>query len=541
MTGVISSTTAVDQGDDDDGNGNIDQASDSEGEANGYSKEDNENQNNIDNTLSLSSDGACGTSITINRSHGLFGMWEGSFDVRSPDGLVPVAEKFFFHALAGKSVPAGLECLPPTDWWMTAHLLKHMNIDGAVVFGRGDEDASSNIYHGLSENHSLGSVISAPINIEYNEIEGIINNADESSNKNSPIVGDNNIPESAPQIEANQDTSGVAVEAVIINTAVTHKDLDYILGFGRNIFGRFSLFGVYDIHTDEFKCERKYLLSKTSGLKKHSKIVTSFYSNESGGPLSGTHSASDSLRTSSRTHKISKHFGGGDDFVAIPPPNPRISIGNGQRSRSGSATHNNNYNSTSIASVDVLPVAHLSSLKRKRSQSEVSFSGVGTSSISTTPIRNKGSSSVHDHPSKSEIKATHAPSINYHDVHDKTERYRSVFFDENLGSYYEGWWAFGNRHGEGVCLYADKTLYEGHWNLGREHGKGALMTADRKDIYRGEWVDGVFHGHGTYTFPNGDVYSGDWREGNRHGKGEYKISSLGCSYIGDFRENKRYD
>ena len=512
----------------------------------------------MDITLNSASEGASRCPfVAINRSHGLFGMWEGSFDVRSPEGLVPIAEKFFFHTIAGRSVPAGLESLPPTDWWTTAQLLKHMNLDAAGIFGSSDgsfdhdvtESVTLNVDHVPSEDQSTDAINHA-VTAECNEINGGVNNANENSNNCVTTHSENNII-FHPDIKA--ETSSITIQTVAAPTAVTRKDLDYILGFGKNAFGRFSLFGVFDAKTEEFKCERKYMLSRTSGLKKHSRIVAISHSTDAGGgPLSAAHPASDSLRTSSRTHKVSKHFGGGDDFVAGALPAQRVSVGT-QRSRSSSDVQkyrsgsNAHLNNGASASVEIVPVVvstssvHLPSMKRKRSQSEVSFNATGTNSASTSSTRHRGNA-AQDQQSKSEIKASHHPApINYYDVHDKTERYRSVFFDEDLGSYYEGWWAFGNRHGEGVCLYADKTLFEGHWNLGREHGKGALMTADRKDIYRGEWADGAFHGHGTYTFSNGDIYTGDWREGNRHGKGEYKITSLGCSYIGDFRDNKRYE
>lgn len=42
-----------------------------------------------------------------------------------------------------------------------------------------------------------------------------------------------------------------------------NPNLDFLLGFGRNLFGRFSLFIVYNRTTGDLHCERKYLTGRT--------------------------------------------------------------------------------------------------------------------------------------------------------------------------------------------------------------------------------------------------------------------------------------
>jgi hypothetical protein len=55
--------------------------------------------------------------VHINRTHFLFGLWEGSFDIKGLDGPHPVPETFFFHTLANADeLPEGFKSVPPTDW-----------------------------------------------------------------------------------------------------------------------------------------------------------------------------------------------------------------------------------------------------------------------------------------------------------------------------------------------------------------------------------------------------------------------------------------
>lgn len=51
------------------------------------------------------------------------------------------------------------------------------------------------------------------------------------------------------------------------------------------------------------------------------------------------------------------------------------------------------------------------------------------------------------------------------------------------------------RHGEGRCVYSDKSVYEGLWDNGQMAGQG------------------------TYTWPDGTCYSGKWRKGKMDGPG----------------------
>ena len=81
-------------------------------------------------------------------------------------------------------------------------------------------------------------------------------------------------------------------------------------------------------------------------------------------------------------------------------------------------------------------------------------------------------------------------------IDDSKTDYRVAFLDEDTGEVYEGGWCpeLRQRHGRGICAYADGTLYEGSWIYGKEQGKGSLMTGNRQLIYLGEWVDGYIHG-----------------------------------------------
>ena len=56
-------------------------------------------------------------------------------------------------------------------------------------------------------------------------------------------------------------------------------DETHLVGFGKNAYGRFSLYGVYNMKTDTFKCEKRYVTSKYKGLKRGRKPLSSYTQN----------------------------------------------------------------------------------------------------------------------------------------------------------------------------------------------------------------------------------------------------------------------
>ena len=115
------------------------------------------------------------------------------------------------------------------------------------------------------------------------------------------------------------------------------------------------------------------------------------------------------------------------------------------------------------------------------------------------------------------------------------------------GSYYEGGFLDGMRHGPGI-FECEQETYEGEFEGDRYHGKGTWTCHDDETLtgessrYQGEWAAGKRHGVGIYTSELGASYEGQWREGLRHGQGVEVTVPPGASgrYVGQFRADVRH-
>jgi hypothetical protein len=497
--------------------------------------------------------------VTMSGDHPLFGLYEGSFDVKAQQGPLPIDETFFLHSYAGspKLTSSGMDMLPSTDWWGASQLLKHMELDANKVFGELCKDRSSSVDRADRSGSNTPSC--AELKQEGGDMVEVspaaaatpasAAPAPASEGKDAPANG-TGTPSTAPTtcgetalkisilstpvaapaaITAGNSATHADSSAVWPNTSV-YPDLDFVLGFGRNSYGRFSLFGVYNRTDGSLKCERKYLSGRTAGLRKNIRSGSISGLSVASGDYSGEGTGTPGEpRMTTRTHRVPSFYL--PEEVAVTP-----------RASSFQVKSERSFSLSVSASEDNLgggaPAA-----KRRRTASSVDLhasAGAGTptgqGAASTPTGRVRSSSSAGSEAAAALAEADR----DFNDISNTTVRYRPVYFDEESSSYYEGWWCSGYRNGRGLCLYSDKLMYEGNWLMGRETGRGVLMTGTRQVLYRGDWVDGCFHGHGTYTFTNGDTYKGDWREGKRHGKGEYFMTKYGCSYIGDWKDNQRH-
>lgn len=460
--------------------------------------------------------------LELSSEHPLFGLYVGSFDIKSAQGAQAIQETFFLHTYAGGvyEPPPGLDVLPPTDWWTSAQLLKHMDLDNHRIFGdmakdrsfsADKADAESGIEHDAYAVNAAAAAAAVSEATESMVIDmgAIGNNVSDSNSLVTPKASSGQGEDNGSESKARSSTGDLA----------SYPDLQFMLGFGRNTFGRFSLFGVYNDSTKELKCERKYLTGRTSGLKRNIR-PGSFSGPSVSGDQSGEGTPGEP-RMTTRTHRVPSFYLP-DETVTTPRQQAQE-----KKQRS--------YSSLSLSSEDQLISQPT---KRRRTQSSAGdLQGAGNGAPHPAPSgRGRSSSTANGENPTSLVESDRQ----FNDPNNTEIRYRPVYYDEETSSYYEGWWASGCRNGRGLCLYSDKLMYEGNWFMGRETGRGVLMTGNRKVLYRGDWVDGCFHGNGTYTFMNGDTYKGDWREGKRHGKGEYHITKYGCTYIGDWKDNRRH-
>ena len=64
---------------------------------------------------------------------------------------------------------------------------------------------------------------------------------------------------------------------------------------------------------------------------------------------------------------------------------------------------------------------------------------------------------------------------------------------------------FGRRHGRGKLNYADGSWYDGDWDCGVRHGAGEFhqcIGEDKFIVYKGQWYNDLKHGIGQEIFPD---------------------------------------
>ena len=69
----------------------------------------------------------------------------------------------------------------------------------------------------------------------------------------------------------------------------------------------------------------------------------------------------------------------------------------------------------------------------------------------------------------------------------------------------------------GILAREDGTWYEGEWLNGERHGKGCEHFS-KDDQYTGDWKNDLYDGKGVLEIP-GKRFCGEWRRGIRHKKG----------------------
>ena len=100
-------------------------------------------------------------------------------------------------------------------------------------------------------------------------------------------------------------------------------------------------------------------------------------------------------------------------------------------------------------------------------------------------------------------------------------------------------------HGKGIYYYANGDKYEGEFANGLRHGNGIYYFFDNGEKYEGEFKNAKYHGIGTFYFADGTKYEGEFANGLRHGTGT-KHCTDGKKYEGKWvndqlvEENKNY-
>ena len=110
-------------------------------------------------------------------------------------------------------------------------------------------------------------------------------------------------------------------------------------------------------------------------------------------------------------------------------------------------------------------------------------------------------------------------------------------FEWDDGQVYEGQWLHDRQHGEGRWFYCDGELdmpgtkhasYVGGWKDGKMSGKGRFEFWNG-DVYEGEYADGKRHGEGIYTFgATGESHAATFERGETVTRpGQARTKALG--------------
>ena len=406
-------------------------------------------------------------SVTLDDGKNKFiGLWEGSFIIKNAKNKCQqVNESFFIYGIAGtgSALINGLSELPLEP---VSSLFNHActSLEGSAT----SEMLRLNTQHSIDNGNVVLSNENAKNDITDVAFANHVNSDPNASRKKSKH------------------------ENIELPSKTTQADEIHLVGFGRNKFGRFSIYAVYNERSMLLRCEKKYITSKYKGLKRGRKPLSYHSSNQ---------------QESDEHHCMTTR--------------PRIPL--------------------SCVKQFALKVVDNDSTQ------EISITGKNKRSFRTSKdfvVDNSSRNGSFRQTSLLQRLVTHPPekvAVKYNDQVEiqMDPTYRCPSLDDESGEIYEGGWTDGKRNGKGVCLFADGLIYEGSWAGGVEAGFGQLMTAERRLVYSGEWLDGSIHGHGTYTFANGDKYMGDWKEGQRHGRGEY-LWANGCKYAGEWKENRRH-
>lgn len=468
------------------------------------------------------------------------------------------------------------------DNQMFKHGTEVKHVSGTEKDSRADTEISSadHLTSFAAESKSEGIVDKVPLTLDL-VANTPARNREDNTETNSSSAIQNSAANNSLSINTCDGTHIPIASHSIAVTHSTYQHLGYndhaltsfpehitpILGFGKNIFGRFAIIGIYDESTGAFTCEKRYLISKFSGVNRFRmpSIVNpalnsgagmededDWLDNEgvgigSGGNLGKRKRVSSKIRFDAFEEA---HAGG---------------TGTGGKSPKTKHAHPNQH--TKGMKGDQEKTAVMTASLQKELELRASYEHYLPDDCKLLGIPN------HANANKQNISCC--------------SLYRSAFFDTETGDVYEGGWVDGLRQGRGICVYsiinpnsplqhivdvpysleepkptgtnatsnANGTgssntttkykpptfyMYEGEWHRGKEHGQGVYMDGNRKVIYEGEFLDGCKHGKGTYYFNNGDVYKGDFREGVRHGTGVYTYAN-GCGvYDGDWRDDKKH-
>ena len=200
----------------------------------------------------------------------LFGLWSGAFKVESPNepqSPVPIEETFFLYGYAGTQVqdlPEELHTLPPEQYF-SIPLLLDLKIKDPKLYtksklqsnGNEVEVETSNVDEEKLELKKFESP-NLPFLDQYHGVNSEIN-------VETPRAITGKVDETIPSTEMSSKFE-VTPRPSFSEEAYSH--MKFILGFGRNVYGRYSLVCYFDKEANTLRCEKRYVLTRQGNCRK---------------------------------------------------------------------------------------------------------------------------------------------------------------------------------------------------------------------------------------------------------------------------------
>ena len=428
--------------------------------------------------------------VTLQRSHPIIGLWQGSFNLRNSKSSQDIEETFFLYGKAGAQVDERLKELPSEPY---TTIFQKPKGDGNLAVSNSQIQSTTN-----SVKEEDGQFTTSSNQKSFQEGEKTDEN-------------DSGIPN--PSINS-------AESEYFENNAVGSNASTHMVGFGQNTYGRFSLYVSFDEVTKTFKCEKKYVTSKYKGLKRGRKPLSLY--NPDAQEIDDQYKMTTRPKSLSPVAKSWKAAAPSTE-ENVKPVNPH------KKKRQSGLVYNKSRPVEGVAN-NLVNVNHTKEKNVPAAAKGANLVSLNDENAVEDTLSNHKSAFL-DEETGEVYEGGWCPY-----QHLRSGKGICLFPD---GLMYEGFWFNGKEHGRGQLMTTERMiLYSGEWADGLMHGHGTYHFPNG-DRYTGDWREGLRHGKGDYIWINDCKYSGDWRDNRRQGRGVFSWSDGTSFYDGDWLNDMR--
>ena len=208
----------------------------------------------------------------------LLGLWSGAFKVEasnvSDPNPIPVEETFFLYGYAGTQVqdlPEELHILPPEQYFSTPLLLdvkiKDPKLNTKSTSNQSLTNSQEDVSKMTESAHEKVNGIVHPVSSHSQDFStSRILNSDDSVKTPDPVRVA--VTESMPPTESCESNGKSECTPRLSFAEEAYASMKFILGFGKNVYGRYSLVCYYDQEANTLRCEKRYMLTRQGNCRK---------------------------------------------------------------------------------------------------------------------------------------------------------------------------------------------------------------------------------------------------------------------------------